>query len=109
MDDLHPELITIKENADLGPRVTILTHDTVLRHLDFDIDSVRCREVVIGKNCYIGSCAIILPGVTIGDNSIIGAGSIITRSVPPDSVAMGIPAKVICSTEEWGRKHLVNE
>lgn len=109
MDDLHPEMITIKENADLGPRVTILTHDTVFRHLDVNIASVRCREVVIGKNCYIGSCAIILPGVIIGDNSIIGAGSIVSKSIPPGSVAMGVPAKVVCSTEEWSRKHLVNE
>ena len=109
MDDLYPELITIKENADLGPRVTILTHDTVFRHLKFNLAAIRCNEVVIGKNCYIGSCAIILPGVTIGDNSIIGAGAIVTKSIPPESVAMGIPAKVVCSTEEWGRKHLVNE
>ena len=109
MDDLHPEMITIKENADLGPRVTILTHDTVLRHLDFQIASVRCDAVVIGKNCYIGACAVILPGVTIGDNSIIGAGSVVTRSIPPESVAMGIPARVICSRAEWSRKKLVNE
>ena len=82
----------------------IITHDTVLEHLYQGIP-VRTSEVTIGRNCYIGAGAIILPGVTIGDNSIIGAGAVVTKSIPPGSVAMGVPAKVVCTREEWGRKH----
>jgi acetyltransferase-like isoleucine patch superfamily enzyme len=108
LEEGHPELITIKENSDLGPRVIILTHDTVLGHLDPTIQS-STSEVTIGRDCYIGAGTIILPGMTIGDNSIIGAGSVVTRSIPPGSVAMGVPAKVVCSREEWGRKHLVSK
>jgi maltose O-acetyltransferase len=109
MDDLYPELITIKENADIGPRVTILTHDTVFRHVNSDHAAIRYSEVVVGKNCYIGAGTIILPGVIIGNDCIIGAGSVVTKSIPPGNVAMGVPAKVVCTTEEWSRNHLVNE
>jgi maltose O-acetyltransferase len=106
LEDLHPELITIKEGADIGPRVTVLTNDSVFFHLgDPALYKVRTKEVIIGKNCYVGAGAIILPGVIIGDNTIIAAGSIVTKSIPPESVAMGIPARVVCSREEWARNH----
>jgi len=108
LEEGHPELITIEENSDIGPRVMVLTHDTIQGHLDPTIQS-STSKVIIGRDCYIGAGTIILPGATIGDNSIIGAGSVVTRSIPPGSVAMGVPAKVICSREEWSRKHLVNK
>jgi acetyltransferase-like isoleucine patch superfamily enzyme len=107
-DEIYPELITIRERADIGPGVLILTHDSMLYHLDLPKKEARTAEVVIGRNCYIGAGTIILPGVTIGDNSIIGAGSVVTKSIPPGSMAMGIPAKVVCSRDEWIQKHLVN-
>ena len=53
------------------------------------------EPVCLGDNVWIGSRVMILRGVTIGDNSIIGAGSVVTRSIPPDSIAAGVPAKVI--------------
>ncbi len=51
--------------------------------------------VVIGKNVWIGSNATVLPGVTIGDNAIIGAGAVVSKDVPENMVAVGVPAKVI--------------
>lgn len=57
----------------------------------------------IGKNCFIGSHSIIMPGVCIGDNSIVGAGAVVTKDVPPSSVVAGNPAKVIRSDIEVGR------
>lgn len=65
-------------------------HDAKLAYRD-------AREVRIGRNVFIGTRAIILKGVTIGDNSVIGAGSVVTRSIPSGSVAAGNPAKVIRS------------
>jgi len=108
LEEFAPELITIKDNTDIGARVTILTHDTILFHLNPPLPEMRTQKVVIGKNCYIGSGAIILPGVEIGDNVIIGAGSVVTRSIPPDCVAVGVPAKVLCSSQEWKRNHKIS-
>ncbi|MBN1186219.1 MAG: acyltransferase [Bacteroidales bacterium] len=59
----------------------------------------------IKDNCFIGWGAIILPGVTVGANSIVGAGAIVTRDVPPNCVVAGNPAKFICTIEEFISKH----
>jgi maltose O-acetyltransferase len=53
------------------------------------------EPVIIGNNVWIGSRALILRGVAIGDNSVIGAGSVVTKSIPPNSLAVGIPARVV--------------
>ena len=58
------------------------------------------RPVNIGKNVWIGSNSTICPGVTIGDNAVIGAGSVVTKDVPENMVAVGVPAKVIKSIFE---------
>ena len=58
-------------------------------------------KVVIGNNVYIGQKAMILRGVTIGDNVIIGAGAIVTKDIPSDSVVAGIPARVVCTLDEY--------
>lgn len=56
----------------------------------------------IGANCFIGGCSLILPGVEIGDNCVVGAGSVVTKSVPPRSIVAGNPAKIIRSGIEVG-------
>ena len=55
------------------------------------------KPIVIGKNVWIGANVTILGGVTIGDNSIIAAGAVVNKDIPPDSVAAGVPARVIKS------------
>jgi acetyltransferase-like isoleucine patch superfamily enzyme len=105
LEEIYPELITINEHCTIGPRVMIMTHHSIFHHVN-PRSPAYTAPVVIGKNCYIGSGAIILPGVTIGDNTIIGVGSVVTRSIPPGSVAMGVPAKVTCSRDEWIRNHI---
>lgn len=78
------------------------THDGAVwcfRDRNPKIDIIK--PIVIGNNVFIGYGCIILPGVTIGDNTIIGAGSIVSRDIPSNSVAIGIPARVIRNLEEY--------
>lgn len=63
--------------------------------------------VHIGRNCWIGAGAIILPGVTIGDNTVIGAGSVVTKDIPSDVVAVGNPCKVMREINEHDKKILL--
>ena len=62
----------------------------------------------MGNNVFIGAYAIILPGATIGDNCVIGAGAVVVGAIPPNSVAAGVPAKVIKSVSEYRTKVLEN-
>jgi carbonic anhydrase/acetyltransferase-like protein (isoleucine patch superfamily) len=52
-------------------------------------------------NCFVGVNSILMPGVTVGPNSIVGAGSVVTRDVPARSVAAGVPARVLCTLDEY--------
>ncbi len=63
-------------------------------------DASQVRPVVIGDNVWIGRGAVILPGVTVGENSIIGTHSVVTRDVPPNKVVAGSPAKVVSSVPD---------
>ena len=88
VDIFFPELIEIGDNTIVGYRTTILTHE-------FLIDELRVGDVKIGKNVMIGANCIILPGVTIGDNAIISAQSLVNRDVPANAFAGGIPIKIL--------------
>lgn len=105
-DTTTPGLIVIGDNVSITADVSILTHDfcsSVFRQKYYDYVSGRSK-VVIGNNVYIGQKAMILRGVTIGDNVIIGAGAIVTKDIPSDSVVAGIPARVICTLDEYYQK-----
>ncbi|MDH6308391.1 maltose O-acetyltransferase [Dysgonomonas sp. PFB1-18] len=86
--------IRIGANTMFAPGVHVYT----ARH-PLDIADRRewedCAPVVIGKDCWIGGHATILPGVTIGDRVVIGAGAVVTKDVPADSLAVGNPARVV--------------
>ena len=78
----------------------------VLRNLYPEFEKAdRFGRVRIGDNCHIGTGALIMPGVTIGENCVIGAGAIVTRDIPPNSVAVGVPARVIETIEEYALKN----
>ena len=99
-------LIVIGDNVSITADVSILTHDfcsSVFRQKYYDFVPGRSK-VVIGNNVYIGQKAMILRGVTIGDNVIIGAGTIVTKDVLPDSVVAGVPARVVCTLGEYYQK-----
>ena len=69
-----------------------------------NLDIQNWGGVSIGNNVFIGAGSIILPGVNIGDKAVIGAGSVVTKDIPTNSVAVGNPAKVICSYDEYMQK-----
>ncbi len=87
--------VNIGSHVMLGPRVTIsaASHpvDPELRRQAYQYD----LPVVLEENVWVGAGATILPGVTIGKNSVIGAGSVVDRDIPPDVVAAGVPCRVL--------------
>ncbi len=101
IDDSHPWLITIGDDVTLAPRVHILAHDASTKvHLGYT--KIGC--VNIGDRVFVGAESVILPGVTIGNDVIIGANSTVTHDIPDGMVAVGSPARVICTTEEYLQK-----
>lgn len=98
LDPSHCWLITIGDNVTLAPRVHVLAHDaSTCHHLGY----ARIGRVDIGNNVFVGTSTVILPGVKIGDNSVIGANSTVSRDIPPNVVAAGSPARVICTIDEF--------
>jgi maltose O-acetyltransferase len=98
IDDSHCWHIIIGDDVTLAARVHILAHDaSTKRYLNY----TRIGKVRIGNRVFIGTSSIILPGVTIGDDVIVGAGSIVTRDIPNGVVSAGNPARVLCSIEEF--------
>ena len=98
----EPWIITIGDNVHITDGVKFITHDggTLLyRHMIPDLEITK--PIVIGDNVYIGNNVILLPGVTIGNNVVIGAGAVVTRSIPDNSVAVGVPARVIKTADEY--------
>ena len=104
----EPYLVEIGNNVRVTSGVKITTHDGgmwVLRHMYPEMkDADRFGRVKIGDNCHIGMDSMIMPGVTIGKNCIIGARAVVTHDIPDNSVAVGVPARVIESIEEYKKK-----
>lgn len=102
IDASHCFLISIGDDCGFGPECLILAHDA---QMDEFLDAARVGTVNIRESSHIGARCIILPGVEIGPRTIVGAGSVITRSLPPETVCGGNPAKMICSLDEYLTKH----
>ena len=104
----EPYLISIGDNVRITNGCKFFNHDGsiwVLRNLgNVDKDADKIGIIKIGNNVNIGWNTMIMPGITIGDNVIIGAGSIITKDIPSNSVAAGVPAKVIRTLDEYCKK-----
>ncbi|WP_260393301.1 acyltransferase [Riemerella anatipestifer] len=107
----EPFLIEIGDNTKITANCTFINHDGamyVIRSMEKYKDVRNFGRIKIGKNCFIGNNCTILPGASMGDNCILGAGSVLNSSVPNNSVYAGVPAKYICSIEEYGDKAIEN-
>lgn len=89
--------IEIGDYARISSNVTIVTHSLIFKNpgIPMKLQGKTTAKVVIGNDVLIGTGARILPGVKIGDGSVIGAGAVVTKNIPPYSIAAGVPAKVI--------------
>ncbi|MFN4168073.1 MAG: acyltransferase [Pannonibacter phragmitetus] len=94
LDRTYPKGIHIAESTLIAFDAKILSHD-------------MCRGLYlhtrIGSRCFIGAGSIILPGVTIGDDCIVGAGAVVTKDVPPGSIVVGNPARIVKSGMKLAR------
>jgi len=92
--------IIIEDNVLIGSGVHVYTANHGFGKKDIDVRSqgyFQCKKVVIERGAWIGANSIILPGVTVGKYSVVGAGSVVTQNIPENSLAVGNPAKVIRS------------
>jgi acetyltransferase-like isoleucine patch superfamily enzyme len=85
--------ITIEDDVLIGPKVNLITENHPLN--PNDRKSLICNPIVVKHNAWIGAGATILPGVTIGENSVVAAGAVVTVDVPPNTIVAGVPAKHI--------------
>ena len=101
VDDSH---IYIGDNTLIAPNVVISTagHPILpeLREKGYQFNA----DIHIGKNCWLGAGVKVMPGVTIGDNTVIGAGAVVTHDIPANVVAMGIPCKVVREISQKDRE-----
>lgn len=106
VDDTH---IYIGDHTMIGPNVVLATanHPLLpeLREKAYQYN----LPIHIGRNCWLGAGVIVVPGVTIGDNSVIGAGSVVTRDIPANCVAVGNPCRVLREFNERDREYFYRE
>lgn len=100
----EPFLISIGRHVALASGIRFITHDGgtwVFRHEERYRRVIKFGWITICDNCVIGEGVIILPGVSIGPNSVIAAGSVVSRNIPPGVLASGNPAKPVMSLEQY--------
>ena len=106
VDDTH---IYVGDYTMIGPNVTIATAghpiDPELRGRGMQYN----MPVHIGRNCWLGAGVIVLPGVTIGDNTVIGAGSVVTKDIPSGVVAVGNPCRVLREVGAHDRQYYFHD
>ncbi len=105
----EPYLIEIGNHVRTSASVNFMTHDGatwIFREEEKYKRVLRYGRIKIGDDCFLGFNCTIMPGVTIGNNCIVGACALVAKDVPDGSVVVGVPAHVICTTEEYKEKCL---
>jgi maltose O-acetyltransferase len=103
IDDDFPYLVRIGDNCSISNHVRLLAHDATT--FKFTNGHTRLGKVELKDNCFIGERSIILPGVTIGPNVLIAAGSVVNRDIPPNSCVAGVPARVYARFDDLIEQH----
>ena len=103
VDDTH---IYVGDYTMFGPNVTVATagHPILPELRERDYPYQYNAPVHIGRNCWLGAGVIVLPGITIGDNVVVGAGSVVTKDLPSNVIAVGNPCKVLREISEHDRE-----
>ncbi len=83
--------ITIEDDVLIGPKVNLITENHPINPANRK--TLICKPIVLKRNAWIGAAATILPGVTIGENAVVAAGSVVTKNVPGNTIVAGVPAK----------------
>ena len=102
IDTSHCFLISIGDWCGFGEQCLILAHDA---QMDEFLDAAMFAKVTIHESCHFGSRTVILPGVEVGPRTIVGSNSVVSKSLPPDTVCAGVPAKVISSLDDYLARH----
>ncbi|HML34175.1 acyltransferase [Sporomusa sphaeroides] len=105
----EPYLIYIGKKVTIADGVRFITHDGgnwIFRHDDKYEKVNNFGNIIVHDNCFIGADSIILPGITIGPNSVVGAGAVVTKNVPERSVVAGNPARVITDIQTYYMNNL---
>jgi acetyltransferase-like isoleucine patch superfamily enzyme len=105
----EPYLVSIGKHVTISSRVTFITHDGatwVFRRQEKYRDVIKYGRIVIHDNCFIGHGSTIMPGVSIGPNSVVAAHSVVTKDVAPNTVAGGVPARALMSADQYAEKAL---
>jgi len=101
----EPYLIRIGNHCTITDGVKLITHDGAAWVFRQEMPELNVFGMIdIKDNCFIGMGSIIMPNVTIGPNSVVGAGAVVTRDVPPNTVVVGVPAQAVCSLAEYKEK-----
>lgn len=108
----EPYLISLGNHVRINSGVQLITHDggvwvlreylDILGHEKIDLFG----QIKIGNNVHIGTNAIIMPNVIIGNNVIIGCGAVVTKNIPDNSIAVGVPARIIKTIDEYTKQHI---
>ena len=106
LDNNYPYLISIGNNVVIGPRARLVCHDTTISQMTGGY--MRVGRIDIKDNCVISMNSIILPGVTIGPNAIVAAGSVVNKDVPPNTCVAGVPARFYSKYDDL-KKRLIDE
>lgn len=97
IDAAFCQLVTLGDRCVLASDVSILTHDASARKA---LGYTRIAPVVVEEDAFVGARAVLLPGVRVGAGAIVGAGSVVTRDVPPGAIVAGNPARVVGTVAE---------